>query len=59
MQPYNITKLLDLPDLIATDLLILDGVYVFIAESKTKEWECPNCYNVSKPMKHISKQFLE
>ena len=39
MQSYNITKLLDLPDLIATDLLILDGVYIFIAEDKKKEWK--------------------
>ena len=43
MQSYNITKLLDLPDLIATDLLILDDLFIFIAESKQKGWECPNC----------------
>ncbi|MCK8828299.1 transposase family protein [Natroniella acetigena] len=47
MQPYNIIKLLDLPDLIATDLLILDDVYVFIAKSKKKEWECPNCGSIT------------
>jgi len=47
MQSYNITKLLDLPDLIATDLLILDGVYIFIAEAKKKEWKCPNCGSIT------------
>lgn len=47
MQSYNITKLLDLPDLIATDLLILDGVYVFISEAKKKEWKCPNCGSIT------------
>ncbi|GAB6139260.1 hypothetical protein [Halanaerobaculum tunisiense] len=39
MQTYNITKLIDLPDLIATDLLILDDVYIFIEEAKKKEWK--------------------
>jgi transposase len=43
MQTYNITKILDLPDIIATDLLILDDLYLFIAECKQKEWKCPNC----------------
>jgi transposase len=43
MQTYNITKLLDLPDLIATDLLVLDDVYIFIAEAKKKKWKCSNC----------------
>lgn len=36
-----------LPDLIITDLLILDGVYIFITEVKKKEWKCPNCGSIT------------
>ncbi|AGB41470.1 hypothetical protein Halha_1529 [Halobacteroides halobius DSM 5150] len=42
MQTYNITKLLDLPDLISTDLLILDDEYIFTVEAKKKKWRYPN-----------------
>ena len=43
MQLNNIMKLLDLPDIIATDLIQHENLYVFIAEHRKKSAVCPDC----------------
>ena len=43
MQNNLIIKLLDLPDIIATDLIQTDETIIFIAESKHNAIKCPAC----------------
>lgn len=43
MQFNNIMKLLNLPDLIVTDLIQREDLYVFIAEHKEDSAICPKC----------------
>lgn len=43
MQDNIIIKLLDLPDLVATDLIQTEDTIIFIAESKRNSINCPHC----------------
>jgi transposase len=47
MQDNNIISFLDLPDLIATELIKTKDKYIFVAENKQKSIKCPECHQVT------------
>lgn len=47
MQNNNIISFLDLPDLIATELIKTEDKYIFVAENKCKSIKCPECHQIT------------
>ncbi|AZR74040.1 hypothetical protein BBF96_12815 [Anoxybacter fermentans] len=47
MQYNNIIKFLDLPDIIATEIISTEDRYIFIAEAKKNHIVCPQCGNIT------------
>jgi hypothetical protein len=47
MKDNNTLSFLDLPDLIATELIQTEDKNIFVAENKQKSIKCPNCHQVT------------
>jgi len=53
------TKLLDLPDLVATELIQTEDLFIFIAESKLNHVKCPNCGKPAEKVHDRRTQYVQ